>query len=342
MWVLARGVGILGRALALGLCVGTLVALGLGAIGLLISAACNSNKTSIAASIFLLLILFAPTQLPSGLPQGWFFDVLLRANPVASGLAYISSILVEGQLDAGPLPADHPAAHRDHRGRRTRVRGPTAGPANAGRMPDEKVALDWADGRRTDLAPGSCSRGDSAKREGGRRAGSGQDPARRPFMITTEITNTSARTSEILAHLNVASIEGSVYVDPEDWSPGRSQQLSLQPGESRKLSWEIQAVNAGHFAAYVVVVPFSKVAGNEALMISPLVNVDVASRSTLTAGGALPVVVMVPLVLGLAAAGLYSGLAVEARFDEVGCRETPAHATTGSRSIRQRGRPRSR
>jgi len=96
VWVLARGVGILGSALALGFCVGTLVAVGLGAIGLLISAACNSNKTSIAASIFLLLILFAPTQLPSGLPQGWFFDVLVRANPVASGLAYISSILVEG------------------------------------------------------------------------------------------------------------------------------------------------------------------------------------------------------------------------------------------------------
>jgi ABC-2 type transport system permease protein len=96
VWVLARGVGILGRALALGFFVGTLVAVGLGSIGLLISAACNSNKTSITASIFILLILFAPTQLPSGLPQGWFFDVLLRANPVASGLAYISSILVEG------------------------------------------------------------------------------------------------------------------------------------------------------------------------------------------------------------------------------------------------------
>jgi ABC-2 type transport system permease protein len=96
VWVLARGVGILGQALVLGFCVGTLVAIGLGCIGLLISAACNSNKTSIAASIFLLLILFAPTQLPSGLPQGWFFEVLLRANPVASGLAYISSLLVEG------------------------------------------------------------------------------------------------------------------------------------------------------------------------------------------------------------------------------------------------------
>jgi hypothetical protein len=38
---------------------------------------------------------------------------------------------------------------------------------------------------------------------------------------------------------------------------------------------------------------------------SPLVNVDVASRSTLTAGGALPVVVIVPLLLGLAAAGVF-------------------------------------
>jgi len=96
VWVLARGVGILGEALALGFFVGTLVAVGLGSIGLLISGLCNSNKTSVAASLFLLLILFAPTQLPSGLPQGWFFEVLLRANPVASALAYISSILVEG------------------------------------------------------------------------------------------------------------------------------------------------------------------------------------------------------------------------------------------------------
>jgi ABC-2 type transport system permease protein len=96
VWVLARGVGILGEALALGFCVGTLVAVGLGSIGLLISGLTNSNKASIAASLFLLLILFAPTQLPSGLPQGSFFEVLLRANPIASALAYISSILVEG------------------------------------------------------------------------------------------------------------------------------------------------------------------------------------------------------------------------------------------------------
>jgi hypothetical protein len=122
------------------------------------------------------------------------------------------------------------------------------------------------------------------------------------FEITTEIKNTgSTPTGAMLAHLDVASIEGSVYVDPEDWSSERSQQLSLKPGESRELSWEIQAVNSGRFAAYVVVAPFGGSAkGTEELKISPLVKVDVAQRTTLTAGGALPVVLLVPLLIGLA------------------------------------------
>src|SRR5215213_10079032 len=102
LWVLGREVGILGPALVLGFGVGTLLAVGLGSIGLLISAACNSNKTSLAASAFLLLILFAPTQLPSGLPQGWFFDVLVRANPVDAALSYLSTQLLQG----GPWTED--------------------------------------------------------------------------------------------------------------------------------------------------------------------------------------------------------------------------------------------
>ena len=102
------------------------------------------------------------------------------------------------------------------------------------------------------------------------------------FTIATEVKNAgNAPTGEILAHLNVASIEGSVYVDPEDWSSDRSQQLSLKPGESRKLSWEIQAVNAGLFAAYVVVVPFGNtVNGNEDLSTSPLIRVDVGGEES--------------------------------------------------------------
>jgi len=124
------------------------------------------------------------------------------------------------------------------------------------------------------------------------------------FTLETEVTNTgTAASGALLAHLNVASIGGSEYVDPEDWSANRSQKLRLQPGETRRLSWELQAVNSGSFAAYVVVLPFDdKAAAAEKLVVSPLVKLEVAPRSTMNAGSTLPVVLLVPTVLGLLAA----------------------------------------
>ena len=96
IWVLGNGVALVTGALVLALAVGTVLAAGLAAAGLLISSVSGSNKASLAISLFLLLALFAPTQLPGGLPRGWFFDVLTRANPVASGLHYVGLVLVGG------------------------------------------------------------------------------------------------------------------------------------------------------------------------------------------------------------------------------------------------------
>jgi ABC-2 type transport system permease protein len=96
VWVLGRGVSIVRPALLLGLGVGTLLAVGLAALGLLISALTSSNKVSLAISFFLLLAFFAPSQLPGGLPKGWFGDVLGKINPVGSGLHYSTAVLVKG------------------------------------------------------------------------------------------------------------------------------------------------------------------------------------------------------------------------------------------------------
>jgi ABC-2 type transport system permease protein len=95
--VLGRGLSMTGTAIGLGAVVGTLLALGLAALGILISALSNSNRVSLAGSLFLLLALFVPSQLPMGPSPGWFFDVVLvRANPVASSLHYLSEVLVQG------------------------------------------------------------------------------------------------------------------------------------------------------------------------------------------------------------------------------------------------------
>jgi ABC-2 type transport system permease protein len=96
IWVLGRGVSIVRPALLLGLGVGTLLAVGLAALGLLVSALTSSNKLSLSISFFLLLAFFAPSQLPGGLPKGWFGDVLGKINPVGSGLHYSTAVLVNG------------------------------------------------------------------------------------------------------------------------------------------------------------------------------------------------------------------------------------------------------
>lgn len=125
--------------------------------------------------------------------------------------------------------------------------------------------------------------------------------------LTSKVTNPGGEPSgPVLAHLNVVSLTSSVYVDPEDWSSERSQVIEdLGPGESQTLSWPIQAVDVGSFAVYVVLLPDSGAnAGRGPLVVSPPVHLDVAGKRTLDAGGALPVVLVVPVLLGLGAGAI--------------------------------------
>ena len=57
-----------------------------------------------------------------------------------------------------------------------------------------------------------------------------------------------------VAHLNILTTDESVYVDPEDWSPKRTQYLdALAPGESTSLTWTVQAVTSGPLILFVSV-----------------------------------------------------------------------------------------
>jgi len=122
------------------------------------------------------------------------------------------------------------------------------------------------------------------------------------FTLTSTITNTGTEaTGPLIAHLNVVSLTSAVYVDPEDWSSERTVELDpLEPEDSEPVEWDVQAVNAGTFAIYVVLLPD----GAGPLAVSPPVHLKVAGRRTLNAGGALPVAVVIPVLLGLAAAAV--------------------------------------
>ena len=124
------------------------------------------------------------------------------------------------------------------------------------------------------------------------------------FTFRSQLTNPGPEpTGQLIAHLNVASLTSDVYVDPEDWSAERTLEVPpLRRGGTTSLTWDLQAVNAGRFAVYVVVLPGSALgAGGDRLVVSPAMQVDVAGRRTLNDGGALPVVLAVPVALGLLA-----------------------------------------
>jgi hypothetical protein len=104
----------------------------------------------------------------------------------------------------------------------------------------------------------------------------------------------------LIAHLNVVSLSSDVYVDPEDWSSNRTQSLPDTPGA--RLDWPVQAVNAGTFDIYLVVVPTGAGASAQELIVSAPVRVTVANRRTVNAAGSLPIVIAVPLVLAMFAA----------------------------------------
>jgi len=94
IWFLGRGVGVVGDALLVAIVVGTLLATCLASFGIVVSVFAASNRVSLSVSLFTLLALYAPTQLPSSAQQGWAGELLLRVNPITAGEHYVGKILV--------------------------------------------------------------------------------------------------------------------------------------------------------------------------------------------------------------------------------------------------------
>ena len=118
------------------------------------------------------------------------------------------------------------------------------------------------------------------------------------FRFETTIHNSGSAAQPVVAHLNVLSLEPSVYVDPEDWSSRRTRYLgTLAPTESRSVRWTVQAVNSGRFVLYVTAVNGR---GLGSMAVSEPVRASVAHQRTLNAGGVVPLAFGMPALLGVA------------------------------------------
>lgn len=95
--VMADGPGVARDAVVVLLLAGALVAAALTALGLAISSIAMSNRVSLAASVALLLLLAAPSQLPAITTKNTLGSVLIEANPVSAGLQLAKNVLVNQQ-----------------------------------------------------------------------------------------------------------------------------------------------------------------------------------------------------------------------------------------------------
>jgi ABC-2 type transport system permease protein len=97
VWYLGRGVGVVGVAVAGSLVVGSLLALFLAGYGLFISIIVSSNRLSLSVSLFALLALYAPTQMPTAVQLSWIGELLLRLDPFTAGLRYLGRLVINGR-----------------------------------------------------------------------------------------------------------------------------------------------------------------------------------------------------------------------------------------------------
>ena len=118
------------------------------------------------------------------------------------------------------------------------------------------------------------------------------------FYFSSTVRNLGPQSvPDVVVHLNIVSLDPSVYVDPEDWSSHRTRYLgTLGAGGSRRIEWTVQAVNSGHVVVYVAVVDRG---GRGSVTVSNPLATTVAQKRRLNSNGVVPLALGIPAVLAL-------------------------------------------
>ena len=119
--------------------------------------------------------------------------------------------------------------------------------------------------------------------------------------FNTLVTNNDSEVSPpLIVAMNVINLDakGDV-VDPEDWSPQRTQYIdSLGPGESTNLGWIINTILDGDYMVYMVLIPApSSTESTSQPIASSGIHLTVTPFTRLNPGGVLPYVIGAPLLL---------------------------------------------
>jgi len=119
--------------------------------------------------------------------------------------------------------------------------------------------------------------------------------------FNTVVTNNASEASPaLIVAMNVINLDATGdVVDPEDWSPQRTQYIdSLAPGESANLGWIINTILEGDYMVYMTLIPEPADAESTTHPVTSAgIHLTVAPFTRLNPGGVLPFAVGGPILL---------------------------------------------
>jgi ABC-2 type transport system permease protein len=331
MAVLGQGDEVLGPAVLWGALLGTVLTIAYTATGMLVSFWSNTNRTSYLVSLGIYILILLPSQLPGRAQTGAAGQFLQQLNPLSAQNHFLSKILVNNRtveewatwlwspfasavLAVVLLIVYSAPGLRLEAGRRSAFRQTwrrlasrvatlfvlvtaglivTAGiSVAAGRQESESSSFQAVNAEApvqitVNTAYQTVNTGD-------------------PIFFDTVVTNPLGEPSPpLIVAMNIINLdqEGDV-VDPEDWSPERTQYVEeLSPGDSATLSWRVNAILDGDYIVYMVVMP--EPAGRDATsqaVASSGIHLTVMPFTRLNPRGILPLVIGAPILLAVGTA----------------------------------------
>lgn len=335
--LLAQGDEVFGQAILWGAILAAILTPALAAIGMLVSLWAKSNRTSMFLSLGLYLLLLLPSQLPGKAQTGAIGSLLQLINPLAAANHFPAKILVNNRtleemwpwlvspvvlavLSVGllflfarglrletTLPGWIRSSWRRVRGVgvvglvvATMISAAPAiaqstvavAPPDADEQPEESVPKDQSEETAPieqseltvdiDLDTTTVKAGDKV-------------------LYKTVVTNRgSGPTIPLVVAMNIINLEAKgEIVDPEDWSPQRTQHLPpLAPNESTTLSWQVNTILDGDYMIYMVAIPVPEdTDATSQPVVSSGIHLTVTPHTKINPGGVLPYAIGGPVLL---------------------------------------------
>jgi ABC-2 type transport system permease protein len=306
---------------------GTLVVIISAGFGLLVSIYSNSNKSSLSISLVVLILSLSFTQLPGTSQTGNIGRLFRRVNPMESTWSFTEKALVNNRtideltsitgpegnwllspllltgLILGLLFAYGHTLNLEGKLDLEGILGVFRRKRSAGLM----IMLILAS---SVLAPRALASERVVEQDLQISLDKGYEVKRTGdiFNFTTRVKNNEPhqQSAPLVVAMNIINLGSGQPVDPEDWSPERTQAIDpLEPGQTSELHWTVDPILKGDYLVYMVVTP--KPVGSTSTsqpVTSSAIHLTVEQYTWLNPGNVLPLAIGMPTALTVVWLGL--------------------------------------